>query len=348
MLRPSRACLPWVVALAFAAAGPRARAQRVIDTPDGRAEVIGLTRWTPQMLTDSLGLRAPGVSLFQTAECTKALTDRLHFPGVHIEKTVAGPPGVRALSVVIRVVEPPDSARVRWARAPRDTQPPPAAWAGLRRVFSDPRRGVFVEDLNGLALYGVYRTRGRAQALRYAAMSGADTARAVALWAALERHARPADLHLALRTLREDGGRQSRILATAVLANFPASDAAWRAVAGALRDRYPGVHVAAQHSLAVLGAGPARPVDWGPAAADLRAVLDGTNLMAFVPLVQALARTAVAPSHARALLGGGGELLVAHAEAADPRSRTAAEALLRQLHGPGAPPAGWRAWVASL
>jgi hypothetical protein len=51
--------------------GVPASAQRFIETVDGRAEVIGLERWTPVMLADSLGLHAPGVSLFQTRECTK-------------------------------------------------------------------------------------------------------------------------------------------------------------------------------------------------------------------------------------------------------------------------------------
>lgn len=343
----TRRCV--VAPLALAVGASAARAQHVIELPDGRAEVIGLQRWTPAMLADSLGLHAPGVSLFQTAECTKALTSQLHFSSVYIEKTLTlGAQRAQAPSVVIRLVEPQDSARIHWAPAPRDSQVPHPAWADLRRVFFDERRQVFVEHLDGLGLYGVYRTQGVSAATALAVRIGLDTTQAVALWSALGRHVGDADRRLAVRTLQHDGGRQNRMMAAAILANFDASDEAWRALAGALRDPYPGVNVAAMHSLALLGNGFARPVDWRPAAPALRAILDGTNLQAFLPLVRVLAQTRIAPSEARRLLRGGGELLVAHAEATDRRSRDAAQALLQQLSGRAAAPVSWRAWVASL
>lgn len=331
------------------AATSSARAQHVMELPDGRAEVIGLKRWTPSMLADSLGLHAPGVSLFQTEECTKALTSRLHFSSVYIEKRVIrGAQGDQVQSVVIRVVEPQDSAQIHWARIPRDSQPPRPEWADVRRVFYDARRQVFVEASDDLQLYGLYRKQGAAPAVARAAQIGFDTAHATALWRALERHVSDADRRLAIQTLRRDGSRQNRMMAAAILSNFEASDDAWHALAGALRDPYPGVNVAAMHSLTMLGNNFARTVNWTPATASLRAVLDGANLQAFMPLVRVLTQTHVAPSETRRLLKAGGELVVAHVEAADGRSRETAAAFLRQLAGTDRPTASWRAWVASL
>jgi hypothetical protein len=329
--------------------------QQVIETPEGRAEVIGLKRWTAAMLADSLGLRAPGVSLFQTRECTKALTDRLHFRSVFIEKEVRqGMPGAPALSVVIRVVEPQDSGRIHWAVEPRDSQPDRAEWSELRRALTDSTRGAFREGdiVNPLGLYGVFLTdtaRGTARnAGALAATMGLDSARAHVFWTALRRLTDERDRKLAIRTLRGDRNRRNRMIAAAVLANFPASDEAWRALAESLRDPYPGVSAAALQSISLLGNGFARVVDWAPAAEALRAILDGTNLPAFLPLIRVLVQTRVAPAEAAALLGGGGELLLAHADAADRRSHDAARALLLQLSGRTAAPTSWRLWVETL
>ena len=331
------------------------RAQQVIETPEGRAEVIGLKRWTAAMLADSLGLRAPGVSLFQTRECTKALTDRLHFSSVFIEKEIrGGAPGAPAFSVVIRLVEPQDSGRIRWAVEPRDSQPDRPEWLELRRVLTDSARGAFREGdpVNPLGLYGVFLADSARPPMRtagaLAAQLGLDSARAQVFWTVLSRLTNERDRELAIRTLRADRNRRNRMMAAAVLANFPVSDDAWRALAESLRDPYAGVSTAALQSISVLGNGFAREVDWAPVTATLRAVLDGTNLQAFLPLVRVLVQTRVAPAVAAALLGGGGELLLAHADAADRRSRDAARALLLQLSGRATAPASWRSWVATL
>ena len=58
-----------------------------------------------------------------------------------------------------------------------------------------------------------------------------------------------------------------------------------------------------------------RPVDWRPAAASLRPVLAGTNLMAYQTSLHALLATRVAPDLAADLLPGAADLLVAHLKA---------------------------------
>ena len=330
-------------------AGARAHAQAFIDTPDGRAEVIGLTHWTTQMLADSLQLRAPGVSLFQTKECTRAMTERLHFSSVYIERMFfTGQSTERAAAVVVRLVEPSDSARIQWRRESRDSQPIRAEWTDLQRAMSD-SSGRFVERfINSLGLYGSFLRDGAPATIRMVRLAERDSGEAIAFWAALSHRRASSDRQLAIRTLREDGNRRNRMMAAAVLANFPASDETWHALAESLRDPYPGVHTAALMSISLLGRGFARPVDWAPVAPSLRASLDGTNLETFLPLVTVLARTSIAPALARELLGGGAALLVAHAEAADVRSHTAAIALLERLRGQTLPHTGWRAWIASL
>lgn len=342
---PHRICLALLVALAVSRP---ASAQSFIDTPEGRAEVIGLKRWTATMLADSLGVHAPGVSLFQTRECTKALTSRLHFSSVFIEKFVDGRPGDNAQSVVIRLVEPQDSARIRWRHEPLDSPPARAEWADLFRVLSTPD-GTFAEpDLaNPLGMYGLF-LRDSSAARQQAIAVGFDANRAVAFWSTLRTHRTRRDRDLALASLSADGNPRNRMVAAAILANFPQSDEVWRALADGLRDPYPGVSVAAMQSLTLLGNGFARHVDWRPAAANLRAVLDGTNLPAFLSLMQVLHQTSISPALAAPLLRGGGELVLANARAADERSRRAAIALLLDLSGRTTPLADWGKWIESL
>ena len=52
-----------VGALALAASSAPAHAQAVLETPSATVEVLGLKRWTVQMLQDSLAARAPGTLL---------------------------------------------------------------------------------------------------------------------------------------------------------------------------------------------------------------------------------------------------------------------------------------------
>jgi hypothetical protein len=68
----------------------------------------------------------------------------------------------------------------------------------------------------------------------------------------------------------------------------------------------------------------------------------------FLTLVRVLVQTSISPTLAPALMRGGGDLVLAHAEAKDRRSHDAAVGLLSQLSGRTGPNAEWRAWVAAL
>ncbi len=345
LLTFQRACCALLIGLAVS--WPVA-AQSVIETPEGHVEVIGLKRWTAAMLADSLGVHAPGVSLFQTKECTKALTSRLHFSSVYIEKLVVGRPGDNAQSVVIRLVEPQDSAQIRWRRGLRDTLPARSEWADLFRVLSSPAGRLQEGDLvSRLGLYGLF-LRDSTAARQLANAFGFDADRAVSFWRVLRTHRSERDRVLALSAVSTDGNPQNRMVAAAVLVNFPGSDETWRALADALRDPYPGVNSAALASLALLGSDFARHVDWRPAASTLRAILDGTNLQAFLQTMVVLHQTSISPALARPLLRRGGELVLANVVAADERSRRAAEALLLDLSGRATALDDWGKWIRSL
>jgi hypothetical protein len=94
----------------------------------------------------------------------------------------------------------------------------------------------------------------------------------------------------------------------------------------------------------------ARPVDWTPVATTIHDVLDGTALMALPAIATAVAHTGAAPRDAKAYLAGGGEMLTAYLESANPDLSEPAHKLLVALRGSdlGTDPEPWRAWIRSL
>ncbi len=323
--------------------------QQTLQTADGRVDVVGLRQWNLAMLADSIQHYAPGVSLFQTVECTKALSGQLKFPGVYFLKTIVGQQGDRAESVLLFLVEHEDAGRIKWRKEPGKAAPDAARWKRLQRTVVDSGAARWSEGdiVNPLQYYPLYRKRGAAAALERAAFAVSDSAQAMRFWQVLEQQNQPADKALALATLRSDANRQHRMFAAAVLTNFDRDDDAWHALVGALRDPYTGVNHTAILALSGLMREYPRPVAWRHALPSLRAVLDGTNLEAFTLLLQLLTRTAIDPALAVPLMKGRSTLVVELAGVNDRRSRQIAVDFLRAIsRQPDT--TSWRTWLAGL
>ena len=111
--------------LALTASSAPARAQAVLETPSATVEVLGLKRWTVQMLQDSLAARAPGTSLTSHA-CAAVLRAKLGFADAAVVHFGSG--GRAKKYVAITVIEPQDLARVRYRPEFADTLPEREAW----------------------------------------------------------------------------------------------------------------------------------------------------------------------------------------------------------------------------
>jgi hypothetical protein len=159
---------------------------------------------------------------------------------------------------------------------------------------------------------------------------------------------READRVRAMKILAQDGYWANRMVAAAVLSNFAAHDSTWLALARALRDPHEAVREAAEMTLRGL---PSRHVDWRPAVADLRLLLNGTNLSAIAVVFDALARTGIAPQLAPSLLRGNAEWILQHLASESPMAGDAAHRLLIQLNSGrdlGKTRDAWEAWIATL
>lgn len=313
-------------------------AQAVLENDSLRVELIGLRRWTVPMIEDSLHRYAPTSSLLSHA-CAVALR-QIGFADASATYYRAGTGGGTKEFVVVSLVEPQDSARIRYRAPLRDTL----------RATELARTVVALLETHQRASQQLLRRS--TLLLAATSLAPADTflAPALPLRAFLAANRSASARRSTYGTLASDGNDTNRVAATILLANFHRDDRAWWALVEGLRDPATPVNVASMQLLHGLAADRARRVDWTPAVVHLRAVLDGTNLFAHNDLLEALVATRVSPRLAKPLLVGGGQLVLAKLRSSAPRERDLARRFLIQLAGRdlGESAGSWEAWMGSL
>lgn len=311
----------------------------ILETPTVRLELIGLKRWTLAMIQDSLARYAPGDSLTSHA-CAAILRGKLGFADAAVQY-YPPPSGANTKGYfAVPVVEPQDSARVRYRARPRDTVPDRADWAAALATFKKHNQ-VFQSAIQWPAfLLGRLDPDSIEPRL----------APARPLLEFLRAHRTEADRRVAVWTLAQDGNAPQRAIAAVMLAGFSQSDSTWWALADALRDQDGMVSATASQVLSTLSVVAAKPVNWAPVVEGVRAVLDGTNLFVHSDMLAVLAATRVDRSLASPLLRGGGELVLAKLRSEDSIGSRAAQRFLTQVSGRdfGGNAAEWEAWVRSL
>jgi hypothetical protein len=332
-MRPFLIRLMLACVLTFGVCGA-ASAQNVLRVSDTRTvEVIGLEDWTVPMLQDSLRKYADGVTLDSHA-CAAVLRLRLGFPMASAQMFVTQ--GVRDTTeyVAVSLVEPADSARVRRRAVGQDSVGFPAEYAGIGALM---RRHGGV----GFALVNDLR--------EVPPMIQDDSAAVRQAWALVDAQRRPEGFAFAARVLESHPNYHARVLAATILRQAPAEDALLHTLVRAMLDEVGMVGNIAGPVVARM-AGERRDPDWTPVAADVHAVLDGSNLFELDDLMDALVAGGVDRRHAAPFLAGGGHAVLARLKAEDPRMWIGAHRLLVTLRGEdlGRDSAAWRTWIDSL
>jgi hypothetical protein len=352
--------------LALAACGREAPAPppdvqpiAVIDLDSSRTvEIIGLRRWTADMVRDSLKKYAPDDAIDSDATASN-LRNLLGFADAAMSAhTVVFDEDEKA-TITLAVREPADSARVHYRPQSLDTLPRRAEWREIAQALNDTAGrmlGIVASaHLDGLSRIVVDSTvRGRRVTHRegYAFESPADSLAAMPVLAALDAKKTDADFTAAVETVRSSSSEPDRTIAALILANFPDRDAAWTTLLQEAVGREQGRDAfTAQHALIALSQRSTPPkVDWSPVTATIHDVLDGTALAALAPLASALAATGATPSQAVPWLAHGGEMVSAYVESDNPDIRDPAHDLLVRLRGQdlGFDPGPWRDWIRTL
>jgi hypothetical protein len=328
------------VALSIAilmSAAPVVSAQNILETPKTRVEVIGLKRWTVPMIQDSLARYAPNDSLTSHA-CAVILRAKLRFAdaaATYFEPSSGG----REL-IVVAIVEPQDSALVRYRGPAPDSLPNVARYSAAIAAFRK-----YNGDFQGLiqdSAFLVGHSGQRHPELRWTRL---EPVRRL-----LSSEHTAARRERAVTVLARDRNPYNRVMALVVLSGFPERNDTWMTLAEELR--YPDGRTAgtAAQLLTTLARYAPRTIDWNPAIDGVTAVLAGTNLFGQLPLIEALAKTRVSPALSAPLMRAGAPFLLARLAASPEAGSHQARALLEQLSGKnyGNDIAAWTRWASAV
>jgi hypothetical protein len=314
-----------------------AKAQ-VVKTERGKVEFIGLKRWSIKMIEDSLAVYSPkGHGLWG---CAAELVADLHFADASVIRYSED----SGHYSVITVVEPQDSTQIQYRQKPSGSETVLSEFTPLDSVISKDYMCFQIALIN----YHLFLTA-RTDSLRAVLREwGVDSASANNVWRFLASKRNEKHKSLAIRTSLHNPNLINRVIASAILANFPEDDSSWCTLMEVLRDREPIVNTTARQSLTVMAKSSAKPVNWTPCVQTLRHLLAGTNLFAYTTVLDVLHQTRIPPSLASQLLNESTkDLLLAHLQAHHEQERNFAHEFLRSLAGEdfGTDPAIWRKWI---
>jgi hypothetical protein len=315
---------------------------QVLETSEGKVEFIGLHHWKPAQVRDTLAVLRPDVPLTSGA-CAVVLRSEAGFPEAAVI-SFSFPDGSFEDHTMISLVEPEEADRVRYGAFPADSLAPPDRWERVHEILVTGGWAAW-----RLALQHRSRDISPAMGSREA---GEDSTNYLEFRAFLESRSTQQDLRTAINVLSGDRDGFNRQIAVGILGGFPERPESWHAMVRAARGfgpEDPGRDAAAGMIRASAHKVP-NSIDWAPVADDLAALLSGTNLYAFEPVLGLLTRTGLPLALTRDLLADGAPLVVDHLAAWSLMPRQTARRFLERVsgeeHGDDVP--AWRAWIASL
>ena len=249
-------------------------------------------------------------------------------------------------SHIVIVVEPQDSSLVRYRSRPTRVGRPPNAWGPAYRIL----RNDVAAYQTGTQHFGIHAVGDTIREHLVLGMNPGRSAQVRSFWDFLDRTRNSKTATLAERTLLEDASVETRMVAAAILGAQRGRVRAWYALVKGLRDPDERVASAAEMALTSLSTGPQSRIDWRPALADIRAILDGTNVLALRTTLTVLTKTKIDPGLAPALLRKNGGLIIDLLGSHSPTHRDAAHQFLVVLAGKdlGPSPDDWKKWVKAV
>jgi hypothetical protein len=320
---------------------------QVVETADGLVQIAGLVHRSPEELELLIQGKSPGTNLSSGA-CAGVLKYELGFPDAAVIRystmMPGGPDSLQESPItLLLLVEPEDAERVRYLPAPPDSIGPVPEWAEQYDLYPMGRLSSAIGEHVGLpSRKPATLPDGVPDTIRVLTDLGV---------AFLETHDREGDRQRALEVIRTDRDWINRSIAAAILTSFPEEDSTWWALARVIRGIGPGDFGRHEAIVAIqsLGVTHPRPVDWTPAAENLQAILEGTNLFAVGPLMQTLTTTKISPELAPEVIGDG-RFVLAYLRSPNRSVRSQALLFLRQISGEdfGDDVDRWEEWVAAL
>jgi hypothetical protein len=251
---------------------------QIVDTPFGKAEVLGLKNWSLQKVLDLLAAKAPGKSIDKCAVDLK----EIGFPDASVKRYMDKDGKFYS---VVTVVEPEYAEFVKYRNIPSNTLEDVPDWIeGIEMFKNNP-----MEFQIGLATYNSNQiSKDMADFLKDLNEQKIRDFRQF-----ISAKNQEQDKDLAIWILNNDGNYLNRVIASAILINFPGSDLVWWTLTDALRDQEARVSSTAGSVLEYFSANSPRNVRWEPAINTLFHLINGTNLFAFNTVLTVLSSTKI-------------------------------------------------------
>lgn len=321
----------WCVGLwSLVAVSPLA-GQRILETPNGKVQILGLRTWTPERIRDSL--HALGADL-GSEWCATRMQERFGFASVALNWT--HDPRTNEKLLIYTVVERAPATPAMLRRAFTVSAPDEERYAPLLRLWDAQPASMQMAMQTPTLLFG-----------------NADPT-------ALQAHPHVAQLRDALVELQgpdeaaharwvlfHDANPRNRFAASIALLNDPRHDSTFWALADATRDTVPLVAIGSTIVLNSLSTIAARRVDWAPATASLALSLTEQRTIGPDVLLRALTRTGIDSAVAAELAVEGEKPLLARLASADTSMANPVLALLRTAAGRdlGRTADDWQSWI---
>jgi len=294
---------------------------QTIQTEAGTVEFIGLKKWDYIALADTLKAIDPNGSLHA---CSAILTTYLNFADANVFSYEDS----GNINTIVTVIEPEDSFRVKYESIPPKKYGTPSDWYIILPLLED----------RSIIQFGIQFYDKILQDKQDELKSGLEKFKNLInkdkinlFWNFLDTRKSLENKEDAFRILDSDGNKSNRIIAVALLSNFPEDEETWLRLINALRDSEPDVRLLAVLVINMFSNSFARKIDWSPAEKSLRYLLNGTNLMSFDILIDLLTKTELSPELGKRLLRNNSELLFAYLGAENENVKRKADSFLSYL-----------------
>lgn len=315
--------------LAFAVA-PAVCYGQIYDIDKGKLEFIGLKKWTPEKIMQVLGYK----SFNEMHACAADLKYRLGFPDAAV--IISYTPD-KKLHFLVSAVEPQEQARVSFTEPWASVITPDDWFTMTKQATVEPNQ--FADGLRD-----IFRQSTKLP-------EDAPPVKPQGWWNDLKKLSRESDFKTAVKAAMQDRDPTDRMVGCAVLSNFPERDETWHTLMAVVRDPDNMTRRTAESMLDFMAQAKPRKVDWKPAVAHIRYILNGTNLFALPAILRVLSATQLDPALAKALVGnGGGQMLLEYLKVRREGEPELAQALLKRLSGQdyGRDVEKWTAWRDGL